>query len=732
MILNNTPQNEAVLSNVGQIGEFKIRNSAKAFNILSSGLYANKIRAVIRELSCNAVDSHAAAGNMDTPFTVHLPTTLEPWFSVRDFGTGLNHDQVTNIYTTYFESTKTNSNDFIGALGLGSKSPFSYTDNFTVTAIQDGVERIYSAFINDEGVPSIVKMGEESTVNENGVEIKFSVNERYDFSKFISEAQVVYQYFALKPTVIGVTHFEFSEVQYEFKDIIPGVHSRATDFSRTSSVAVMGNIAYPINIPASNTELGNLRSLLDCNLVMYFGIGELDFQASREGLSYIPQTIESIKRKLETVNGQLTVRLAEEANKIANKWERSIFLYSKARTDLWKNSVLQYVKDTAFELVELSNTGYSTSRYRFELICSDLASKFNVKLRGFNIHRGSTTCSMIKTDHKNFGLLDNDGYSVRQEYIDLPVDVSVSLVINDTKLGVTERAKYHWRNKTSNNKYSENVFVVEVADKTKPIKVKEFLESIGNPPESNIILASTLDTKDRVSSGKALGKNISLLRMEERGGPRHHSSSNQLVWREAPNLGELDDTQTYYYIPLSGFVPEFTTRSSLSAQEVVRLLNASDVPELNIHVYGVRKTNIETVKGLPNWKNLEEYLLSLMDKLQDVERVASSLNSIDKNAVSMFDFSVISKQIDAKSPMAILMEKFNNLPRCGNWRTIHQLVEMFVKERKVYTTDLAKEFNDEFTKMNERYPLIAVMDTYRASSDDVSNYINLVDQVKGI
>ena len=109
MILNNAPQAEAVLSNVGEIGEFRIRNSAKAFNILSSGLYANKVKAIIRELSCNAIDSHTAAGTKQ-PFEVHLPTTLEPWFSIRDFGTGLSHDQVTKIYTTYFESTKTNSN----------------------------------------------------------------------------------------------------------------------------------------------------------------------------------------------------------------------------------------------------------------------------------------------------------------------------------------------------------------------------------------------------------------------------------------------------------------------------------------------------------------------------------------------------------------------------------------------------------------------------------------------
>jgi hypothetical protein len=89
MQLLSTVKNEAVLSNVGEIGEFRIRNSAKAFSILSSGLYANKVRAIIRELSCNAIDSHTAAGKADTPFDVHLPNSLEPWFAIRDYGTGL-------------------------------------------------------------------------------------------------------------------------------------------------------------------------------------------------------------------------------------------------------------------------------------------------------------------------------------------------------------------------------------------------------------------------------------------------------------------------------------------------------------------------------------------------------------------------------------------------------------------------------------------------------------------
>ena len=92
---------------------FKIKANGKAFKILSDGLYSDKIKAIIRELSCNAYDSHIEAGT-DKPFDVHLPTRFDPTFYIRDYGTGLSKEDVEAIYTTYFESTKTNTNDAIG------------------------------------------------------------------------------------------------------------------------------------------------------------------------------------------------------------------------------------------------------------------------------------------------------------------------------------------------------------------------------------------------------------------------------------------------------------------------------------------------------------------------------------------------------------------------------------------------------------------------------------------
>jgi hypothetical protein len=328
MKLHSAVENQAVLSNVSNLGEFRIRNSAKAFNILSSGLYANKIRAIIRELSCNAVDAHTAAGKGSVPFDVHLPHSLEPWFSIRDYGIGLNHDQVTNIYTTYFESTKTDSNDFIGALGLGSKSPFSYTDNFTVVAVKDGNKGVYTAFINEQGIPSIALMMSETTDEPNGVEVRFAVDSNRDFYRFQEEAQYVYKFFKLRPVISGRysghAEFKFEDFDCEFKDIIPGVHAlKATSgyyySSSSNSIAIMGNIGYPIEETSGlSAELGDLSALLGCKLVMEFGIGELDFQASREGLSYIPETVTAIKNKLLALNSVLEKQVTDEVYKIEN------------------------------------------------------------------------------------------------------------------------------------------------------------------------------------------------------------------------------------------------------------------------------------------------------------------------------------------------------------------------------------------------------------------------------
>jgi len=87
--------------------KFQIQASGAAFAVLSSKLYNNKPLAIVRELSCNAYDAHIAAGKAEVPFDLHLPTSFEPWFAIRDYGIGLAPEEIETLYCTYFPQQRT-------------------------------------------------------------------------------------------------------------------------------------------------------------------------------------------------------------------------------------------------------------------------------------------------------------------------------------------------------------------------------------------------------------------------------------------------------------------------------------------------------------------------------------------------------------------------------------------------------------------------------------------------
>lgn len=731
MILNTAPQNEAIVSNVGEIGEFRIRNSAKAFSILSSGLYANKIRAIIRELSCNACDSHTAAGKVDTPFDVHLPNTLEPHFSIRDYGTGLSHDQVKNIYTTYFESTKTNSNEFVGALGLGSKSPFSYTDNFTVTAIKDGRKGIYTAFINEQGVPSIALMMEEATDEPAGIEVKFGVNDRYDFDKFRQEARNVYKYFSLKPVVSGNSQFTFELPDYESRDIIPGVHAQKGSHSK--SVAIMGNIAYPIDLPAGS-DIGGLNNLLTCGLELHFGIGELDFQASREGLSYIPQTVESIKRKLTELNAALSVVIAREADAIPNLWDRAVFLNRKKEHRLWTTAVQKYAADTKLPTYDVAH-GYGARPKTFEFKLDDLAKNWNIQLRQISRSRSSKTVNNGKpsTEYPSGHPKDANGHYITYQVWNVHVDADSHFVINDLKTGAGSRAAYHYR-ESECNVYQRTVWILEKFDKTKDMDTKAFFEAIYEPPTDRRFAASTLLKREV----EKLGRNVSILKLERRGGRGYRRSDEDMVWRDAGDTSAFPDkdmhgnTITYYYVPLSGFVMEskkgYTSGKSLYD-------DVKSIPGLhNGEIYGVRKKDIEDIRKRKNWKNFEDHIEAVLNG-RDVSKLLMGLVKSRLDHVDMLSFSNhnILPLIGDLSPYKKFVSVFQKVDKpTGNSYTIESLFRRFAPNANLDPTALVVKYQNEANEINRRYPLLSKLSTYRVEASDISEYINLIDAKKGV
>ena len=206
-----TQTRDIVRSGITREAKFTIAASAQAFDILSSKLYTDPQLAIVRELSTNAFDAQVEAGTQDKPFFVHLPNGIEPFFSIRDFGTGLSPEAIMSIYTTYFSSTRNESNDYTGALGLGSKSPFSYTDQFTVTSYYDGTAYTYSAFKSERGEPSIALLMQLPTTELNGVEIKINIKEE-DFGAFGTAAAKVYRFFPVRPEIVG-RKVDFPEIE---------------------------------------------------------------------------------------------------------------------------------------------------------------------------------------------------------------------------------------------------------------------------------------------------------------------------------------------------------------------------------------------------------------------------------------------------------------------------------------------------------------------------------------
>jgi hypothetical protein len=297
-----------------QSGVFTIKNSSKMFHLLISGLYSNKIQSITREIWSNALDGHVQAGCADRPFEVSFPSVFDPTFRVRDFGVSLTHDQVMNLYTTVGESTKEDSNDYVGKWGLGSKSPFAYTDNFTVTVVLQGEKRLYSAVIGGDGVPTIHLMGTEQTDEENGVEVSFPV-EKPDVRAFTDAAIRVSHGFAVKPVVKNNHSFKgwpMLDVLASGNDwtlargSIEGYGERA--------YARMGCVLYPINVSALGTLTTQQREILQAGFIMTFGMGELEMTPSREDLQYgrTQPTTNSIIKKIDSVSEELSLIVSAE------------------------------------------------------------------------------------------------------------------------------------------------------------------------------------------------------------------------------------------------------------------------------------------------------------------------------------------------------------------------------------------------------------------------------------
>jgi flagellin-like hook-associated protein FlgL len=288
--------NNVVTSGIQNAVSFGIKQEGLAhiFSVLRNQLYSDKILAVIREYSTNAVDAHVEAGKANEPIRVTLPSRFSTTFKIRDFGLGLSEQDIQDIYAFYGESTKRKSNQMIGQLGLGSKSAFAYGDNFVITSFVDGVKTTYNAFIDASQIGQIAKLASEPTDEQNGVEISIAVNE-HDIQAFHDKACNLFRYFKVKPEIDGASF------NYDVKT--PIIESADWRVFGGVSVAIMGNIGYPLDNHWPND--GAITNALAAGIEIDFNIGDLEIAASREKLQYSDATKKAIKDKLARITKEI-------------------------------------------------------------------------------------------------------------------------------------------------------------------------------------------------------------------------------------------------------------------------------------------------------------------------------------------------------------------------------------------------------------------------------------------
>lgn len=328
MIIPSGDRNVERIS-LGEAAETKytIKATGKAFKILSSGLYKDKILAIIREISCNAYDAHVSIGKKDVPFEVKLPNAIEPFLSIRDKGPSLNPDALLNVFSRYFESTKTETNDQIGGFGLGSKTPFSYVDSYTVIARLDGIKRTYTCFYDEKDTPTIALMGEEETDEETGLEVIVPVKS-YDFRAFREKAEQIYTYFNPAPIVIG-------DAEYALPERTPLIVGRGYKvyneknnyYTRKTAKAVMGIVAYPIDSSLIDEMTGSERSFLSLPIDIEFNIGEIEVTAGREEISYTAATKKAIASRTREVMADVARRVYLMFKECKTEFEARVLWY---------------------------------------------------------------------------------------------------------------------------------------------------------------------------------------------------------------------------------------------------------------------------------------------------------------------------------------------------------------------------------------------------------------------
>lgn len=315
----NRVKKEGVLKEI----KYHIEDAGDVITQLVAGQYSDPIAAFLRELGTNAYEAHQEIGVETTPFHVTLPTERDNNFVIRDFGPGLSLEKVESLYTSVGGSSKRETNKFGGCFGLGSKSPFAYTDTFSVKSFHNGTVRSFVVYKDEDGYPHFDLFGEEKSSEPTGLEITVPIK-RNDALTVGKKAKVIYENFIVPPMYRTGTKESYNKyITPKYVQSINNFHLLPVGtYSEPATPKIkMGNIIYPVD-----TKIMGCSSY---NILIELNIGSVDVSTSRETLKYTKKTKACLELALSLAKKAFQKYLTEAVENQPDLWSASIFAHER-------------------------------------------------------------------------------------------------------------------------------------------------------------------------------------------------------------------------------------------------------------------------------------------------------------------------------------------------------------------------------------------------------------------
>lgn len=376
MIVNNT---STKVETIGDIQEYQTfidsKNIKYIITLLSSNLYANPEESFIRETISNAWDSHIAAGTQNIPIIIKYDYTQNS-IIIRDFGTGLSSEQFQEIYCSFGNSTKRESNEYIGYFGIGRFACLACSNIVSITSYYNNKKYLYVMEKVDNEI-KIHLLSVEDTTEKNGLEIEIkNIKDKKKYEDAIKKVSFFPNVY-IKGFNID-EQFNNNKIKH-YKNFAVSI---LNFFSYYYVPILLGNVLYNIKIKILTKENQNflLQYCSNAHLVFTFNIGEINVTPNREDIIYNENSINLINKKINAAKEEITnIILAKTYN-----YDDLNQYYSISRYSIYYNLLDNKILDKSFNensfgyQITLPNTNVT---YKHKILDSQWLPYINIFLQ---------------------------------------------------------------------------------------------------------------------------------------------------------------------------------------------------------------------------------------------------------------------------------------------------------------------------------------------------------------